>query len=419
MRLGVVFDEIDRHGVAEVAGISPAMRRGVLPPPGRDRRRDGPPRRRTAARAARVATLTTRKAKPKAIIRGRAASGVARPGAGHSASTCPRLSASSAPRAAGRATTSSPWPLPRSTPRYDRGDVIRAVARAARQGASARPTSSPGPTPSSLGDQAVPLGRRPVDDARDPRAGSAASSPSPSSLPTRGLDRGPAGRRRGLADRPSLSAEQRRMVEQLCSQRPAHRRCHRPRRRPARRSPSTPCATRSRHPVTGSSAPRSPPAPLGNCSRLGHPRPPPRTLCSEPSTAGSVRLRPGDVLVVDEAGMLGTRLIAASPTRLPRAEAKLIAGRRPETAPRGRGRRPVRRARDPRPARSSSSRTAASATRKNVSLSPRCAHGRTEFAVRRLDRARPGHRRDTTATRCATEMVTDWLGPTARPAPTS
>ena len=61
-----------------------------------------------------------------------------------------------------------------------------------------------------------------------------------------------------------------------------------------------------------------------------------------PSTPGASGFAAGDVLVIDEAGMLGTRLMADLAEEADRANAKIDPRRRPEAAPADRGRRPVR-----------------------------------------------------------------------------
>jgi conjugative relaxase-like TrwC/TraI family protein len=318
-RLGLVFDDMDRHGVAEVAGISPEMRRAFS-------------RRRAeivaemerlgthSGEGARVAALSTRRAKPTGITeaelraewRQRAGdlrldlSGVPR------VPRTPELRADDDELAVA---------LTEEHASFERRDVIRACARAARQGATL--------------DEIVQRSERFLaSEHAIPLAGIRWTSPEMLALENRvvALATGPS-RAELVVDaetvaaavdaRPSVSDEQRRMVEQLC-------RSGRPLEvvigRAGAGKTFTLDAVReafeaSGHRVIGASlaarGARELESGSGIMSSTAHSL---RTALE----AGWTRLGAGDVLVVDEAGMLGTRLMADLADEVKRANAKMI-----------------------------------------------------------------------------------------------
>ena len=198
---------------------------------------------------------------------------------------------------------------------------------------------------------------------------------------------------RALAARPTLSDEQRDVVERLCRDgdgvavvagragtgktfalgrrargvaggRPsgARRRDRAPRRgRAARRAPGSRARARSRCSPT--------------CATRGRPLP---ARC---------------VLVVDEAGMVPTREIAELVDAVARGRRQARARRRPPPAARAAGRRRVPRARRSAGSRSSSPRTSARSTPGSATRSTSSATAEPEPGARRLRRPRPPHRR--------------------------
>ncbi len=402
VRLGVVFDEIDRHGVAEIAGISPAMRRAFS----RRRAEIVEEMDRLGAhggRAARIATLTSRKPKPKGVSetelraewRSRALD--ARFDLSHVVRVprTPTLRAGDEDVAV--AVTSE-------HASYDRGDVIRAVARAARQGATVTDILDRADA-YLAGDLAIPLGENrwttPEILELEARVVALAEQQAASRLTA-----DPQAVTAAIADRPSLSAEQRRMVEALCG---SGRRIdvvvgHAGTGKTFALDAVRDAFESSGHRVIGA-------APAARAARelqagSGIPATTAHALHQALAT-GTIRLRPGDVLVVDEAGMLGTRLLASLATETTRADAKLIQVGDPKqlpaveagglfTALANRGPRVElvdnRRQHDP------EERLAVTALR----------HGHTRFAVRHLDRGG----KVTVAANSDTlrdQMVTDWL----------
>jgi conjugative relaxase-like TrwC/TraI family protein len=402
VRLGVVFDEIDRHGVAEIAGISPAMRRAFS-------------RRRVeiveemyrqgahTARAARLATLTTRKPKPKAVSetelrqewKARALdarfdlSQVVR---------VPRTPALSVTDdAIARAVTGE-------HASYDRSAVIRAVAREARQGATVADILDRTET-YLASDHAIPLGdnRWTTPEILDLEARVIALAQQPADA---GFVARPAAVSAAVHDRPSLTAEQRRMVEQLCgSGRPidvvvGHAGTGKTFALDAVRD----AYEISGHRVIGAAlaarAARELTAGSGIPASTAH-------ALHAALTAGRITLRPGDVLVVDEAGMIGTRLLAALASEAARADAKLILVGDPKQLPAVEAgglfaalatRVPTVELADNRRQHDPDERLVATALR----------HGHARFAVRRLDRGG----RVTVATnsdQLRDQLVTDWL----------
>lgn len=402
VRLGVVFDEIDRHGVAEVAGISPAMRRAFS-------------RRRTeivtemnrlgthGGRAARIATLTTRKPKPKAVSEAELRA------EWRTRALDTRFDLSQVVRVLRTPTLrvddeEIAVAVTSEHASYDRGDVIRAVARAARQGATVTDILTRADA-YLAGDLAIPLGddrwTTPEILELEARVVALAEQPADSRLTA-----DPRAVAAAIADRPSLSAEQRHMVTQLCS---SGRRIdvvlgHAGTGKTFSLDAVRDAFEASGHRVIGAAlaarAARELTAGSGIPATTGH-------ALQRAFAAGSVRLRPGDVLVVDEAGMVGTRLLASLTNETDRAEAKLIVAGDPKQLPAveagglfaalaTRGPRVElvdnRRQRDP------EERLVVTALR----------HGHTRFAVRHLDRGG----RVTVATNSDAlreEMVTDWL----------
>jgi conjugative relaxase-like TrwC/TraI family protein len=319
VRLGVVFDQVDRHGVAEITGISPAMRRAF------SRRRveivdEMQARGGHTGKAARVATLVTRKPKPKAVSEGelreewRARALDARFDLSQVVRVprTPQLRVTDADIAAAVTVEHAA---------YDRGDVIRAVARAASQGATLAEIIDRAEAYLG-GDQAVPLGcdRWTTPEILDleQRVLTLATQPADTRLTAEGAATAAA-----IRERPALSAEQRRMVEQLCgSGLPVdvvvgHAGTGKTFSLDAVRD----AFTASGHRVFGVSlaarAARELQAGSGIPATTAH-----RLLHA--LQTGRVGLQPGDVLVVDEAGMVGTRLLAALATETDRSQAKLI-----------------------------------------------------------------------------------------------
>lgn len=146
-RLGVVFDEIDRHGVAEIAGITPAMlvafsrrRAEILTEMERVGSHSGA--------GARMAALTTRKAKPRAVSEPELrAEWKARASELHfdldsvvRVPRTPRLAVSDEDLATA---------VTEQHASYEHRDVVRAVANAGRQGASV--------TETERGDLQIPM----------------------------------------------------------------------------------------------------------------------------------------------------------------------------------------------------------------------------------------------------------------------
>lgn len=304
-RLGLVFDEMDRHGVAEVVGISGDMRRAFS-------------RRRAeiivemerlglhSGEGARIATLNTRRAKPQGVSeaelradwRERASE------LRFDLSAVPRVRRQPELRVGDDELAAE---LTEEHATFERRDAIRAAARAARHGASLdeildradkflvseqaiQLTADRWTTPEMLRleQRVLELATRPAD-------------------PSLAADR--TGVDAAVANRPSLSDEQRAMVEALCLDgRPVSVVIG----RAGAGKTFTLDAVReafqaSGHRVVGISlaarAARELEAGSGITSSTAH------SLHGAIET-GRARLRTGDVLVIDEAGMLGTRLLA-------------------------------------------------------------------------------------------------------------
>ena len=210
-RLGLVFDEIDRHGVAEVVGISAEMRRAFS-------------RRRAeilaemdrigvhSGEGARVAALNTRKPKPKGISEAELRAEWSRRAGDHrfDLSNVVRV-----PRTPELAVTDDELALAVTEEHatFETRDAVRAAARAARQGASLDDILTRTDKFLASG-QAVPVGpdrwTTPEMLELEGRVVTLATGPSRAEYRARTEAVTAA-----LASRPSLSAEQARMVEQL------------------------------------------------------------------------------------------------------------------------------------------------------------------------------------------------------------
>ena len=318
-RLGLVFDEMDRHGVAEVAGISGGMRRAFS----RRRAEIITEMARVGVRSAdgaRVAALTTRKPKPVGITEAELRAEW-RQRAGDlrlDLSAVPRVPRTPALRVEDDELAAA---LTDEHATFVRRDAVRAAARAARQGATLAEILTR--TEAYLAsDQAIDVGlgrwttpeiltleRQVVDLAAAPPAAELRAEPAAISD--------------AVASRPSLSAEQSRMVAELCgSGRPIDVVIG----RAGAGKTFTLDAVRdafeaSGHRVLGASlaarAARELQSGAGITSVTAH-----SLLAAIES--GRARLRCGDVVVVDEAGMLGTRQMAALADEAARAQAKMI-----------------------------------------------------------------------------------------------
>jgi conjugative relaxase-like TrwC/TraI family protein len=402
VRLGVVFDEIDRHGVAEIAGISPAMRRAF------SRRRaeivDELDRRGAhSGRAARIATLTTRKPKPKAVSeaqlreewRARALD------ARFDLSQVVRVPREPALRVSDDEIAVA---VTGEHASYDRGDVIRAVARAARQGATVTDILDRADT-YLAGGHAIPLGEDRWTTAEildlEARVLNLAQQPPSDRLAAR-----PDAVSAAVQSRPSLTGEQQSMVAQLCgSGRPVdvvvgHAGTGKTFALDAVRE----AFEASGHGVIGAAlaarAARELTAGSGIPASTAH------ALHAALST-GRIALGVGDVLVVDEAGMVGTRLLAALATEAARADAKLILVGDPKQLPavEAGGLFAALAARLPN-VELVDNRRQADPDERLVATALR--HGHAGFAVRRLDKGG----RVTVATNSDAlrdQLVTDWL----------
>lgn len=400
-RLGLVFDEMDRHGVAEVAGISAEMRRAFS----RRRAEIVAEMERLGVRSgegARMAALSTRKPKPTGITEAelraewRARAGDLR----LDLSGVPRVPRTPELRAEDDELAAS---LTEEHAAFERRDVIRACARAARHGAtldeivrrSEQFLASEQAVALTEGRWTTPemlaLENRVVDFALSlerPELVAVAESVAAA-----------------VDARPSLSIEQRRMVDQLCrSGRPVEVVIG----RAGAGKTFTLDAVReafeaSGHRVIGASlaarAARELESGSGIASSTAH------SLCNA-LDAGRTTLRLGDVVVVDEAAMLGTRLMADLAAEARRAKAKMILVGDPKQLPavEAGGLIPAlasrvgvvelvenRRQRDP------EERLIVAALRE----------GRTELAVRRLDahgRVTVAHNSDA----LRDQMVLDW-----------
>jgi len=318
-RLGLVFDEMDRHGVAEVVGISTDMRRAFS-------------RRRAeivtemerlglhSGAGARVANLNTRAPKRTGITEADLRAEWHRRADDHrfDLSTMPRV-----PRTPELAVGDDELAVAVTEEHatFERRDAIRAAARAARQGATLdeiveradRFLGSNHAIELVEGRWTTPEMLAMEQRVLDLAAGS----------PRRSLVADPGQVSVAIAARPSLSDEQRRMVDALCRDgRPVDVVIG----RAGAGKTFTLDAVReafqsSGHRVIGVSlaarAARELEAGAGISSSTVH-------ALHAALDSGRARLRTGDVLVVDEAGMLGTKLMARLADEAARADAKLI-----------------------------------------------------------------------------------------------
>ena len=319
VRLGLVFDDMDRHGVAEVAGVSADMRKAFS----RRRAEIVTEMKRLgihSGEGARIATLNTRRPKLTGVTEEelraewRQRAGDLR----FDLSNVPRVTRTPSLRADDSELSAL---LVEEHATFERRDSIRAVSRAARQGASldeildraARYRTSPDAVEVESGrwaTQRILAAERSVLEV-------AAAEPSGR------LQAAAAAVEAAVASRPSLSREQRAMVEQLClSGRPVDVVIG----RAGAGKTFTLDAVReafenSDHRVLGVSlaarAARELQSGAGITSTTAH------SLHADLETSRR-RLRPGDVVVIDEAGMLGTELMADLVSRAHRAEAKVI-----------------------------------------------------------------------------------------------
>jgi conjugative relaxase-like TrwC/TraI family protein len=400
-RLGLVFDEMDRHGVAEVVGVSKPTR-------------DAFSRRRAEIRAemdrlgfhsgagGRVAALNTRKPKPEAVSEADLRA------EWRSRATDLRFNLDAVPRVPRTPTLAVSdeelaTALTEQQAWFEATNVIRETAKAARQGASLEEIreradaflSSPHAVPLAPGVWSTP-------EMLDLERGVLTAA---GAFPEDFLRALPDHLTAAVEARPSLTAEQRRMVDELCSSgRPVEVVIG----RAGAGKTFTLDAVReafeaSGHRVVGASlaarAARELQSGAGIPSSTAH-------SLQSALTAGRGRLREGDVLVVDEAGMVGTRLIADLIGRAQAARAKVVLVGDPHQLP-------------PIEAGGILNRLAAQGpvvelieNRRQVDPEERLAttalrFGRVELAVRRLDRI--GHL--TTAPnsdQLRDQMVADW-----------
>lgn len=319
IRLSLVFDEMDRHGVAEVVGVSQPMR-------------DAFSRRRAEIRAemdrigvhsgagARVATLNTRKAKPKGVSETelRAEWKNRATDLRFSLDAMPRV-----PRTPVLAVTDNELAIALTLEHatFETTNVVREAAKAARQGASLDEiqTRADAFLTSPLAVEVAP-GRWTTPEMLALEQGILAATHATTEAQLRSL---PDAVTAAVDARPSLSREQRRMVDELClSGRPVEVVIG----RAGAGKTFTLDAVReafemSGHRVLGASlaarAARELEAGAGIHSTTAH-------SLHTALTSGRMKLREGDVMVVDEAGMLGTRLLAALVTEAQEAHAKVV-----------------------------------------------------------------------------------------------
>ena len=318
-RLGLVFDEMDRHGVAEVAGVSGDMRRAFS----RRRAEIVAEMERTGARSgagARIANLRTRRPKPVGISEAelrrewRQRAGDLR----FDLSAVPRV-----PRAPQLQVCDDELAVLATEEHatFTRRDIVRLVAKAARQGASLDQILER--TEAFLrSEQAVRLGddrwSTPEMLALERQVIAMAGQPAAAMLRAN-----PKAVAAAVSARPSLSAEQCHMVEQLClSGAPVDLVIG----WAGTGKTFTLDAVReafegSGHRVLGVSlaarAARELQAGSGIVSSTAH-------ALHARLASGHLRLGEGDVVVVDEAGMLSTRLMASLASEVGRAKAKLV-----------------------------------------------------------------------------------------------
>jgi conjugative relaxase-like TrwC/TraI family protein len=303
VHLGVVFDHVDRHGVAEITGISPAMRRAF------SRRRaeivaEMDARGAHTGAAARIATLVTRKPKPKAVS---------------------------------EAQLREEWRQRALDARFDLSQVVRVPRtpqlRVGNDDIAAAVTVEHAAYDRGYlaSDQAIPVGegRWTTPEILDLERGVL-------TLATQHADPrlsdDPDATSTAVCARPSLSAEQRHMVDVLCSSgRPidvvvGHAGTGKTFTLDAVRDAFTASGHRVLGATLAARAARELTAGSGIPATTAH-------RLVHAVQAGRIQLRAGDVLVVDEAGMIGTRLLAALATETHRAHAKLICVGDPKQLP--------------------------------------------------------------------------------------
>jgi conjugative relaxase-like TrwC/TraI family protein len=318
-RVGLVFDEMDRHGVAEVVGISGDMRRAFS-------------RRRAeivtemerlglhSGAGARIATLNTRGPKQTGITEAELRAEWRTRAGDHrfDLTAVPRV-----PRTPELAVSDDELAIAVTEEHatFQRGDAIRAAARSARQGASLDEIIERADR-FLVSEQTIELieGRWTTPEmlAMEQRVVDLAGT-----RPRKELRAAHEHIAVSIEARPSLSDEQRRMVKALCHDgRPVDLVIG----RAGAGKTFTLDAVReafqaSGHRVIGVSlaarAARELEAGAGIPSSTVH-------ALQAALDSGRARLRPGDVLVVDEAGMLGTRLMARLADEAERANAKVI-----------------------------------------------------------------------------------------------
>jgi conjugative relaxase-like TrwC/TraI family protein len=318
-RLGLVFDEMDRHGVAEVVGISGKMRRAFS----RRRAEIVAEMERLGLRSgngARMATLATRRAKPKEVTEAELRAEWRQRALDHrfDLSAVPRVPRTPELRVADDELAAE---LTEQHAAFERRDAIRATARAARQGAGldeilARADDFLG------SDKAVRLSddhwTTPEILRLEHRILDLAAQPADTRLVA---DRDRV--RAALAARPSMSDEQRSMVERLCLD---GRHVDVVIGRAGAGKTFTLDAVReafqeSGHRVVGASLAARAARELESGSGI-------RSITAHSFHAavesGRARLGDGEVVVIDEAGMLGTRMLAAIAEEAHRAHAKVV-----------------------------------------------------------------------------------------------
>jgi conjugative relaxase-like TrwC/TraI family protein len=317
-RLGLVFDEMDRHGVAEVAGISHDMRRAFS-------------RRRTEIVAemnrlgvhsgdgARLATLSTRRPKLTGVTEDELRAEWRQRAGDH------RFDLSNVPRVARTATLrvdddELATMLVEEHATFERRNIVRSVARSARQGATLDAIVAR--TDALVSDRLIEVAperwttQEIIDAERQVMTVGQG--------PARDLWRAdPLTVAAAIEARPSLGNEQRRMVEELClSGRPLDVVVG----RAGAGKTFTIDAVReafeeSGHRVMGASlaarAARELQTGAGIRSVTTH------SLLND-LASGRRRFQSGDVLVIDEAGVLGTQMMASIVRQASRAEAKVI-----------------------------------------------------------------------------------------------
>lgn len=204
---------------------------------------------------------------------------------------------------------------------FDRGDAPRAVARAARQGADL--TTLTGRTEEFLGSAAAAAvgdGRWTTQEILDLEQHVVALD---AAAPTMTLAAEAAATTIAVESRPSLTGEQRQMVTRLCQSGRTidvvvgHAGTGKTFTLDAVRAAFESSGHRVLGAALAARAARELQSGSGISSMTAH-------ALHADVTTGRLQLQPGDVLVVDEAGMLGTRLLAALARDAATAQAKLI-----------------------------------------------------------------------------------------------